>query len=394
MQKVNVLYVITKLELGGAQKQLLSLIRHLDRARFSSFLFTAKDGLLVSEAALIEGLTLIKSESLERPINLWRDLLAIIEIFRCIKKNKITIVHTHSSKAGILGRLAAKLSGVKLILHTVHGWPFHDYQPGLARKLFLGLERFAAKFTDKIIVVSGYDKEKGIANRVTAKDGYALIHYGIVYADFTGDGRDVRKELKIGPDDLVVTNISCFKPQKSPLDFIRLAALVAPLFSQIKFLLVGNGVLRVKVERLIKKLNLEKQMVLTGWRRDIPEILAASDVLVLNSRWEGLPVVVLEALSSGCPVVATGGVAEVVLEGRTGCLVQPGDIFRMQEQLLALLKSADLRKEMGGSGRKMLGTDFSLEQMLESHHKLYADCLKTRHPAISDWPVFALRKGG
>ena len=378
MQKANVLYVITKLELGGAQKQLLSLIRHLDRVRFSPFLFTAKDGLLVSEAEQIEGLTLIKSESLGRSINLWRDLLAIIEICRCIKKNKITIVHTHSSKAGILGRLAAKLSGAKVILHTVHGWPFHDYQPGIIRKLFLGLERFAAKFTDKIIVVSGYDKEKGIANRVTAKDGYVLIHYGIVYADFTGDLRDVRKELEISPDDLVVTNISCFKPQKSPLDFIRLAALIAPLFSQIKFLLVGDGVLRVKVERLIKKLNLEKQVVLTGWRRDIPEILAASDVLVLNSRWEGLPVVVLEALSSGCPVVATatGGVAEVVLEGRTGFLIKPGDIFRMQERLSVLLKSADLRKEMGENGRESLGSNFSLEEMVRNHQDLYADCLK------------------
>ncbi|MCM8781311.1 MAG: glycosyltransferase, partial [Candidatus Omnitrophica bacterium] len=127
--------MITKLELGGAQKQLLSLIRKLDRKEFQPFLYTAKNGLLIPEASSIVDLTLEKSRFLERPLNPLKDILALVDIYFFIKKNKISIVHTHSSKAGILGRLAARLAGVKLVLHTVHGWGFDDYQSILERRL-------------------------------------------------------------------------------------------------------------------------------------------------------------------------------------------------------------------------------------------------------------------
>ena len=129
MHKTNLLYIITKLELGGAQKQLLSLIKGLDKQVYNIFLFTAKDGLLIKEALALDGLILNRSRFLERKINPLKDLLALIEIYGFIKKNRIQIVHTHSSKAGILGRLAAGLAKTKIIIHTVHGWSFHDYQP-------------------------------------------------------------------------------------------------------------------------------------------------------------------------------------------------------------------------------------------------------------------------
>ncbi len=151
MQKINLLYVITKLELGGAQKQLLDLIRHLDKEKFKLFLFSAQTGLLLPEALSIQELTIKKSKWLERAINPLKDLPALLELFYFIKKNNIKIVHTHSSKAGILGRLAAKLANVKIILHTVHGWSFNNHQSVLKRKLFIRLERFAAQFTDKLL---------------------------------------------------------------------------------------------------------------------------------------------------------------------------------------------------------------------------------------------------
>lgn len=391
--KINLLYVVTKLELGGAQKQLLSLISGLDKERFSPFLFTSSDGLLFSEALSINNLTLRSSKFLERPIRPFQDLLALIEIYRFIKKNDIRIVHTHSSKAGLLGRLAAKLAGVKIIIHTVHGWSFNDCQPYIFRRLFISLERFTGSFTDKLIVVSDYDRQKGLSNNIAKEDRYSLIRYGIDYREFSRETKDVKKELGLGPKDLVVTNISCLKPQKSPLDFIKLAYLTKKtLFRRdainnrtqgscaVKFLLVGDGVLRKKIEGLIKKLNLGEDVILAGWRRDIPDILAATDVLTINSLWEGLPIAALEAMASACPVVATdtGGIREAVFSARTGFLVPPKDTKGMLERLLVLLKDEKARRQMGEAARDSLGQDFRLENMVTQTQDLYYSLIKER----------------
>jgi len=380
MQKINILYVITKLELGGAQKQLLSLISRLDKERFSPFLFTAKDGLLLPEASSVTGLKIKRSRFLERPINPLKDFLALIEIYGFIKRNNIEIVHTHSSKAGIVGRIAARLAKIKFIVHTVHGWSFNDYQRRFFQKLFIGLERFVGKFTHRLIVVSHHDKQKGLKNNIGQEKKYSLIRYGINYAEFNREEQDIKEELGINFKDLVVANISCFKPQKSPLEFIKLASLVKQILPDVKFLLVGDGSLRKKIERLILRFNLQKEVILTGWRRDIPEILSATDVLVLTSLWEGLPIAVLEAMAASCPVVATytGGVKEVIVEGKTGFIVAPHDIKKMSEELSALLKDESLRKIIGQNARDSLGSNFRLENMVKDNQDLYEDLIREK----------------
>src|SRR3989338_7998184 len=325
MQRINLLYVITKLELGGAQKQLLSLINHLDQDKFKPFLFTAKEGFLIPEAQALNGLTLKKSRCLERPINPLKDLLALIEIYWFIKRNNIRIVHTHSSKAGILGRWAARLAKVKIIIHTVHGWSFNDYQPRAERLFFIWLERLSARFSDRLVVVSYYDRQKGLHNHIGKENKYTLIRYGVDYTEFNIKEQNTREELGINPEDLAVGMIACFKPQKSPRDFIRLAFLTKRILPDARFLLVCDGALRKKIEKLIHKFNLEKQIILTGWRRDIPRILSAIDVFVLTSLWEGLPISVLEAMATSKPVITThtGGVAEIIIEGGAGVFGSP-----------------------------------------------------------------------
>jgi len=380
MQRINLLYVITKLELGGAQKQLLTLIRHLDKKRFHLFLFTAKDGLLLPEALSINGLTIKKSICLERPINPLKDLLALIEIHRFIKKNNIEIVHTHSSKAGILGRLAARLAKVKIIIHAVHGWSFNDYQPRVERLFFIWLERLSARFSDKLIVASNYDRQKGLDNHIGRENKYTLIHYGIDYTEFNIREQNIRKELRIDANDLVVGMVSCFKPQKSPQDFIKLAFLVSKALPNVKFLLVGDGILHGKIEKLIHKFNLQKQVILTGWRRDIPRILSAIDIFVLTSLWEGLPIAVLEAMASNKPVISTdtGGVREVITEGKSGFLVLPGDMLKMSERLAVLLKDKNLRAEMGQNARDSLDFNFALTNMIRESKNLYEDIMRRK----------------
>jgi len=380
MQRINLLYVITKLELGGAQKQLLSLINKLDKTKFKPFLLTAKAGLLLPEAISITGLTVKKSKWLIRPIDPFKDILALIEIHRFIRKNNIEVVHTHSSKAGILGRLAARLAKIKIILHSVHGWSFHDYQPSLIRLFFIWLERLGAKFTDKLIVVSDYDRQKGLDNRIGRDDQYSLIRYGIDPTEFSREDQTIKKELGIGNNDLAVGMIACFKPQKLPQDFIKLASLINKLLPNVKFFLIGDGILRKEIQRLVRKFNLQKYCILTGWRRDISRILSAIDVFALTSLWEGLPITALEAMASGKPVVATdtGGIREVIREGETGFLVSPRDMDKMSERIVMLLKDRILRIEIGQKARDSLGFNFTLSHMVRESENIYGDLLKKK----------------
>ncbi|MDD5116167.1 MAG: glycosyltransferase family 4 protein [Candidatus Omnitrophica bacterium] len=378
MPKINLLYIITKLELGGAQKQLLSLIGSLDREKYNIFLFAARDGLLVGEASSINGLVFKRSDFLERPVNPLRDALAFFEIYSFIRKNGIQAVHTHSSKAGILGRFAARAARVPVIIHTVHGWSFHDYQPGPLRYFYILLERICALFTSRIITVSFFDKKKGLKSSI-GKDGqYVIIKYGIDAERFRlSQGRkEARAALRIGDNELAIGMIACFKPQKSPADFIKIADGIRKRIPDTKFIMVGDGVLRKRLSALIKKLGLNDRFILTGWRQDIPLILSALDIFVLTSSWEGLPITVLEAMAAGVPVVATdtGGVREAIESGKTGYLAKAGDRQSLQNRIEELLMDRRKRSEfIRLSSERINSGSFSLEKMCRETEKLYSD---------------------
>jgi glycosyltransferase involved in cell wall biosynthesis len=380
MRKINILYVITQLELGGAQRQLLSLIHHLDRKCYNLFLFTAQEGLLMEEALSSGGLTCYRSRHLKRPINFLEDFLAMIEILKFIKKNQIDIVHTHSSKAGILGRWAGALAKTKIVIHTVHGWSFNDFQKPFLRKLYLGLERLSAKFTDKIIVVSNHDRQKGLNQKIGTDRKYSLLRYGIDRAQFSRRDPSIRKELGIGDNEIVIGTIACFKPQKALEDFVQLAFLTNQVFPQARFLMIGDGVLRKKIEQLIAKFNLGSRFILTGWRKDIPRVLSAMDVFVLTSLWEGLPIAVLEAMVSQVPVVAThtGGISEIIADGETGFLVSCHDMPSMLEKTHIFLQDASLKERITRNAKQGINERFDTETMVKAHEDLYQELVKTK----------------
>lgn len=218
MQKTNLLYVITKLELGGAQKQLISLICGLDKEKYNVFLFTAREGLLVNEAFSIDKLILYRSRFLERAINPIKDILALIEIYSFVRRNKIQIVHTHSSKAGVLGRFAAKLAKFPIIIHTVHGWSFHRYQPKVISYFYLTLEKICASFASRIIVVSNFDRIRGLENSIGRESLYSIIRYGIDSGQFSNrEARDgLRKVLGLNNTDQVVGMVACLNLKSLP----------------------------------------------------------------------------------------------------------------------------------------------------------------------------------
>ncbi len=305
------------------------------------------------------------------------DLITLCRLILLFKKEGIDLVHTHSSKSGILGRWAARLAGVPVVVHTIHGWSFHNHLNLPSKYFYCFLEKITARFTDKLIAVSRSDIQKGLRNHIATKDKYLLIHYGISRDEFVNCHIDIhkkKKELGLDPGSAIVGMVACLKPQKSPQDFLYVASLMHKNNPKIKFILVGDGILRKQVEHWIDTLNLQDSFVLTGWRRDIPEIMRCLDVLVLTSLWEGAPIVFLEAMSCRVPIVAynVDGNQELIKDGINGFLVAPRDFAGLAERTNKLLEDRNLLEEMGRSGFNLaMNNGYSLGRMLKDLDHLY-----------------------
>jgi len=372
---VNVAHIITKLELGGAQQNTLFTVSHLNAARFRPLLITGEPGLLDQEARALTGVEFHQVPSLKRPIRPIADLRALLALTLLLRRLSPSIVHTHSSKAGILGRWAARLAGVPIIIHSIHGFGFTRYQHPLVRRALIAFERRTSRFTTRFFAVSEANRRLGIELGLFPPDRCTVIRSGIDLHAFRRARVDTvakKRELGLEPGGPVVGMIAPLKPQKARLDFGRLAALVHRSRPDARFVLVGDGELRAAVEAEVARVGLAGSFKLTGWRRDIAEILRCFDLFVLTSLWEGLPRVYLEALASGVPVVGTrvDGAAEVIRDGVNGYLVEPGDVRGMTDRVLDLLAHPDVAVRMGQKGES-LPQEFDIRDMIRRLEREY-----------------------
>ncbi|MDD5492486.1 MAG: glycosyltransferase family 4 protein [bacterium] len=381
MDKLKVAHIITQLELGGAQENTLYTVTHLPPQSYECFLVSGQGGHLDNTAVKNLEKRVIFVPSLNRPVNPWKDLLALLAIYRICRKEKFDLVHTHSSKAGILGRWAAKLAGVKKIVHTYHGFGFNDFQKPWTKWLFIWIERFTAYITDVLVVVSAENTKKALANKIGKIGQYIVIHSGIKAGDYQNLNIDkAREKKKIGlPEQApVVGMIACFKPQKAPLDFVRIAQLVKVKIPQVKFVMIGDGELRPAIESLVAELSLKDTVKLLGWRDDIPVMIKLMDVCVLTSLWEGLPRVILEAFVSGVPVVATpaDGTREVVKHGLTGYLAGFHDLTAFTALISACLESPEKNKKIVENAGNLITGSFNIDTMVQDIANLYESLRK------------------
>lgn len=385
MDKTTVVHIITKLELGGAQQNTLFTVANLERSKYEPVLISGTEGILVEDAKKLKDVKVYLITELVREIRPFKDVISFLKIRRILKELKKPrsniIVHTHSSKAGILGRWAARVAGINLIIHSVHGFSFNDYQPSFLRAFYIFIERVTSLVTTRFIAVSKANIEKGIAEGIFSKDKAVLIRSGIDIREFQevkGDRMKKKEELGADARCPLVAMIACFKTQKSPLDFVKIARIVSDNISEIRFLLVGDGVLRSEIEELIKKLGMDGKILLLGWRNDIPEILSCVDVLVLTSLWEGLPRVFPQAMASGVPVVATevDGAPEAIKNGINGYLLPPKDINAMAEKVIYLIRHPEKAQEMGEKGKDLV-EEFDIWKMLAQQEELCASLLKS-----------------
>jgi glycosyltransferase involved in cell wall biosynthesis len=341
---IRVCHVITRLIVGGAQETAILSCALVDPTRFESVLIvgpqTGTEGELFTEAR-DRGVEVVVLQELVREISPLKDIQAYRSLRRRFREMRPDVIHTHSSKAGFLGRLAARGLGASVV-HTVHGWSFHEHMIGPVRAMWTAVERGAARYCERLVVVTTQDRDKGLAARVGRPEQYVTIRSGLELGPYRSPGvsrTEMRSELGIAEAATVVGAVMRLSPQKDPLTFVNAIARVSERVPDVHAVIVGDGPLKDEVLVLAAQLGLEGRLHLTGLRRDVPRLLQAFDVCVLTSLWEGLPRVVLQAMAAGIPVVATAvdGIREVVVDGVSGLLAPPGNAAALADRIATIV---------------------------------------------------------
>ncbi len=378
----KVAHVITRLIIGGAQENTIFTCEGLRKDYgYDVTLITGPP--LGPEGSLLDGpwrrdVRCIVLGQMRRAVNPVRDARAFFQLYSIFRRERYDIVHTHSSKAGILGRLAARLAGVKVIIHTIHGLPFHPYQSRFANLAYVLVERLAAKVSTKIVCVADRVTEQAVAADIARKSKFVTIYSGMDLDAFLRSGalrQAARRRLGLGDGELVVGMIARLFPLKGHEYLFSAAWQIAWRFPETRFLLVGEGILRDKFHRTLREVGLADRFIFAGLVHPerIPEMISAMDVLVHTSLREGLAKALPQALACGKPVVSfdVDGAREVVRDGVTGYLVRPKDVRGLSDSLCRLLSDAGLRERMGQSGRQLVDPLFRKERMVEQINALY-----------------------
>ncbi len=380
MSKIKVAQIITRMDWGGSSDIFRILSNGIQPERFDVRIIighTDYPSLKTQEFLSRFSGRVTVIEELQREINPFKDLCAFFKLYGLLRREKFDIVHTHTAKAGALGRLAAKISGVPKIVHTPHGHNFYGYFGPFLSRLIVIAERFLAKFTDKIIALTELERKDLIKFNVAGGDKVALIYQGLEFDAPKGDKDSIKRKFNIDPGEHVVGMVGRLEPVKGPEYFLQAAQEVLLEFKNTKFLLVGEGSLRTKLEKQARDSGLVDKFIFTGWREDVPDILSIMDVMVLPSLNEAVGIVLVQAQSMGVPVVATnvGGIPEVVKGGETGILVPPADAHSLATAISSLLKDAPKRASMGEAARTGVSGKFKAEEMAKKVSELYDDLL-------------------
>jgi glycosyltransferase involved in cell wall biosynthesis len=388
---VRVLHVITRLILGGAQENTLLTVvgQHRDPA-FRVTLLAGIDGGPegdLHDEARAAGVDLRLMRSLVRPIRPLTDLRCLRELTRFMREGRYDIVHTHSSKAGILGRVAARRAGVPIVVHTLHSLVFHDYQAAWKNRLYIALKRRCAPLTDVLISVNDKTTQGALAAGIGHPAQYTTIYSGMELGPFL----TVRERLPVGEakrrlglpaEAPVVGKIARLFPLKGHAEFLDAAAAVARQVPDVHFLLVGDGALRAELQERARVLGLAGRVVFAGLvdPTQVPDHIQAMDVVVHSSLREGIARVIPQAGAVGKPVVAFAmdGAPEVIRDGVSGFLVPPRDTDALAARVVELLRAPGKRAEFGEVGRAFAAEHFGVETMVQRIGDVYRQLLAAR----------------
>ena len=384
--KLRIAHVITRMIVGGAQENTLLCCRDLIREHGDEVLLITgpevgpEGGLLAEHPDA--GVPVVTLDALRRAIVPWRDWRAYRQIGRALSEFRPDVVHTHSAKGGFLGRLAAARLGVPAIVHTVHGAPFHPYQSAAARRLFQQCERYAARRCHRLVSVADAMTDLMVDAGVAERSKFVTIESGMEVEPFLEADRNreaTRRRFGFSPEHIVIGKIARLFHLKGHDDVIAAAARIVPSHPEVRFLFVGDGILRAPYEREIRRRGLQEHIRLVGLvpPSDIPHLIGAMDLLVHASLREGLARALPQALLAGKPVVsyAIDGAPEVVVPEQTGLLVRPRDIEGLSDSLGRLIEDRELRESWGRAGRAACEERFRHDRMTGRLRSLYVELL-------------------
>ncbi len=379
----KVIHIHTLPVISGSGLNTYLTMRGMDKAVYQVELACAPGGKLI-DLIRSQGMAVRLFKNLVQPLHPLKDLLGLIDLTRFLKKRHYDIVHTHNSKAGFIGRLAAKCAGVPVVVHTVHGFAFHDREPAWRQMLFRNLERLASHWCDKMIFISQPLIDWALKERVTRRTKILKIYSGIELEHFKPvddeEKKAIRREWGIGAENPTIGIVSKLWEGKGHSTLIHAFAGVKQEISEAMLVIVGEGYLREKLYELVVSLGLKESVLFTGFQMDVRKVLATFDVAVLPSFYEGMGRVLLEAMAMGKPVVASavGGIPDLVHHGQNGLLVTPGNISEVKSCLLRLLLDPRLAKKMGDEGRKRINEEFSARRMAQSIEMVYRELLQRK----------------
>jgi glycosyltransferase involved in cell wall biosynthesis len=369
--RVRVLHVITHLDHGGATDNTLLTVAGLDRSRYRVDLAAGPGDLEAKARAAADRLFLLPG--LARTLGRPADVRAAVALWHLAAG--YDVVHTHTAKAGVLGRFAARARKVPAVVHTIHAFPVYPGMTWPVRRALLAVERLAARCADRIIAVCDANAREALALGIATPGQLAVVVSGVPTAALVAGDRGRSRAVLGLPDGApVVGTVTRFMEQKAPLDFVAAARRIVAADPAAHVLVVGDGPLRDEVERAAAG---EPRIHLLGLRDDVPDLLAASDVLAFSSLWEGLGRALTEAVLAAKPVVATAvnGVPDLVVDGVTGHLVPPGRPNLLAERTLAVLGLPDRGASLGAAGAARIAGRFDVSGMVAGIDALYREAL-------------------
>jgi glycosyltransferase involved in cell wall biosynthesis len=392
--KVKVIHVITRFDKGGSAENTYLTVRGLDKERYDVVLVTGpsrESQMSNHEVRAVEAnLSALESSGVHRivipelvrdpaPLSDCRALMRLCGLFR---KERPVIVHTHSSKAGMLGRWAAFFAGVPIIVHTPHGHVFWSYFGKAKTAVFILLERWSARITIRIVALTHREMMDHVRFRIAPEEKFTVIHSGVDLSRFSvaaGDISKVRQEMNLPEDAFVVGTTGRLTAVKGHIHLLRAAAGILKQRKDIFFVLLGDGELRDDLRNYARQEAILQNVRFLGWRSDVASVLSAFDIFVFPSLNEGMGKAVVEAMAMGRPVIASdiGGIPDLVVHGENGLLVPPADSEALAQAILDLYENPDKRKRMGEAGINM-ASEYGVGAMVRKIDELYRACLAVR----------------
>ena len=379
--KVRVLHVITRLIRGGADENTVFTVEGVDRSGYDSEILAGCGSETTGFPSEIQRRTRVLPELVRDPHPV-KDVVALVKMVRLFKRGRYDIVHTHTAKAGFLGRIAARLAGVPHVVHTVHGVTFHDHIHPILRRLYVFLERVAARYCDVMITVGEDVKQKYLAAAIGRQAQYVTIPSGMdltpfeIARDAPAEGRAaLRHEFGFGHEDLVVGMVSRLEPRKGYAYLIEAVARLAPDFPHLRVLVVGEGEQRAELVDLVVSSGLKERFKFAGYRSDIAEVISTFDVAVLTSLWEGLPRVLVQYAMLEKPIVSfeVEGSREIIEDCHSGYVVPLKDVDSLVDRLRRLVSSPADRETFGRRVRERVEGRWNVELMVDRIRDLYDD---------------------